>query len=196
MSTLWKGLIALLALATVVSLVTLFGGSRPIGSENLIGKALPGFAAPLADGPLDGDSNVFTPAQADSADATAACDVELVGAFNSCRDLPDRAIVVFWNTDKSECVRQIDLLQQATERDPKLNVVALAFDNEKPEVARVAKENDWSVPVAVDRDGAVASLYAVTGCPSVFWALDQQVSDVKLGVQSTQALLREWDNDR
>ena len=60
MTTFWKVVIALLAIGVVVSLVTLFTGSRPVGSENLIGTPLPDFAAPLASGTQNADANIYT----------------------------------------------------------------------------------------------------------------------------------------
>lgn len=188
MSTFWKGVLAVLTFAVVVSLVTLFSGSRPVGSENLIGRELPAFAAPLATSDLDGDANVYTEAQAEAAGATAACDVQLKGAFNSCRDMPGDAVIVFWNASKPECVSQIDTLQAFAEANSDVDVVAIAFENTKAEVAELVKKRGWTIPVAVDRDGALASLYAVAGCPSVFWSRDQQTTAVKLGVQSEQQL--------
>lgn len=189
MSTLWKGITALLVIAVLVSLATLYGGSKPIGSENLIDRPLPGFAAPLAIGDLDGDANIYTEAQAEAEDATAACDVELEGSFNSCKELPGDAIVVFWNSTKPECIHQVDRLAAAVEQKPSLSVVAVAFENDKAEAAAAQRENGWKIPVAVDRDGAVASLYAVTGCPSVFWAKNQETTAVKLGLQTVEQLL-------
>ncbi|MGB0873310.1 MAG: peroxiredoxin family protein [Solirubrobacterales bacterium] len=195
MNAFWKGVTALLVIAVVVSLVTLFGGSRPVGSENLIDRPLPAFAAPLALGELDGDANVFTEAQAEAEDATAACDVTLPDAFNSCKELDGRAIIVFWNATKPECIEQVNVLQDVVAQNPKLNVVAVAFNNSKPDVAEVVRRQGWTLPVAVDRDGAVASLYAVTGCPSVFWSEDQQTTTVKLGTQTAKQLLEPFETN-
>lgn len=193
MNTLGKALIALLAIGTVISLVTLFAGSGPVGSENLIGQKLPDFAAPLATSDLDGDSNVYTPAQAKANDATAACAVELEGAFNSCRDLKGEAVVLFWNTSKDECVGQVDTLNELAAKNPGLNTVAVAFDNTKNSVRETTLERRWKIPVAVDRDGAAASLYSVTGCPSVFFAEDGVITGVKLGTQSAAELSEQID---
>lgn len=193
MSTLWKGVTALLALAILVSLATLYGGSKPIGSENLVGKPLPAFAAPLAEGELDGDANIFTEPQAEAEDATAACDVSLEGSFNSCKQLKGESIIVFWNTTKPECVTQVDRLQEAAAQKPDLSVVAVAFEDTKSEAAAAQSQNRWTIPIAVDRDGAVASLYAVTGCPSVFWAKDQETTVVKLGIQTVDQLLEPFN---
>lgn len=188
MNTFWKAFIGLLAIAVIVSLATLFNNSRPIGSENLVAKPLPGFAAPLAAGSQNGDSNIYTPAQAKAARSVAACDVELPGVFNSCRDLTGSSIVLFWNTTKSECVRQVSALDDFLAANPKADGVAVAFDQKESEVRQFVSGRGWKLPVAIDRDGAVAGLYAVAGCPSTFFVKDGTVSAVELGVLTQRQL--------
>jgi hypothetical protein len=177
-----------LAIAAVVSLVILFSGQGPVGSENLIGKPLPDFAVPLATSDLDGDSNIFTPEQAKATDNTAACDVTLEGSINSCEALKGDAMLVFINSNRDECVRQIDVLDEYAASNPDVNVLAVAFEEDKAPVKELVENEGWKIPVAVDRDGATASLYSVTGCPTVFAAQDGEVTAVKLGVQDEAAL--------
>lgn len=184
MNTFWKVFLALLLFGAMFSLWTLFNGSRPVGSENLIGQPLPDFAAPLASGTQDADSNVYTPEQAKAAKSTAACDVELPGAFNSCRDLTGEAVVTFWNTTKSECVNDVATLNDFAEAHPDTNVVAVAFDQKISQVRDFMKKKDWKLPVAIDQDGAVAALYSVAGCPSTYFVRDGEITGVKLGVLS------------
>lgn len=188
MNAFWKVFIALLAIGIFVSLWTLFNGSRPVGSENLVGKPLPDFAAPLASGTQNADANVYTPAQAKALKSTAACDVNIPGAFNSCRDLKGDAVLTFWNTTKSECVRDVATLNDFAESHPDTNVVAVAFDQKESEVRKFMKTKDWKLPVAIDRDGAVAALYSVAGCPSTYFVHDGEITGVKLGVLSAAQL--------
>lgn len=184
MNTFWKVVLGLLAIGVVVSLATLFNGSRPLGSENLIGMPLPDFAAPLASGTLEGDSNVYTPEQAKAAKATAACDVELAGSFNSCDDLKGESIIAFWNTTKDECVEQIELIDDYVATHEEVSAVAVAFDQSEESVRKFMAGRDWKIPVAIDGDGAVAALYAVAGCPTIFYADNGEISGVKLGASS------------
>lgn len=188
MTTFWKGLLALLAIGIAISLVVLFMGDRPVGSENLIGKPLPGFAAPLASGTQNADANIYTAAQAKQLKSTAACDVELPGAFNSCRDLTGSAILTFWNTTKTECVQDVSTLDDFAAANPKVNVVAVAFDQSEEAVRNYVGGQDWKIPVAIDRDGAVAGLYSVAGCPSTYFAQDGEITEVKLGVLTAAQL--------
>lgn len=188
MANFWKIVIALLAIGVVVSLVTLFNGNRPVGSENLIGRALPDFAAPLATSSLQGDSNIYTPQAAKAAHATAACDVKLAGAINSCNALPGDAVLLFFNSGKGECVNQVSTLDKWARAHPKVHTMALAFDDNKTNTAAAVRAHGWKLPVAVDRDGAVASLYSVAGCPTTFFARDGQITAVKLAVLSPAGL--------
>lgn len=188
MTTFWKVVIALLAIGIVVSMVTLFAGSRPVGSENLVGTPLPDFAAPLASGDSSADANIYTEAQAKVADSTAACDVDVPGAFNSCRDLTGSATVMFWNSTKAECVSEVEELDAFARSNPDVNVVAVAFEQSVEDVRKFMATKDWRLPVAIDSDGAVAGLYAVAGCPSTFFVRDGQVTGVKLGALSSAQL--------
>jgi peroxiredoxin len=188
MNTFWKVFLGLLTIGVIVSLVTLFNGSQPVGSENLVGLPLPDFAAPLASGTLNGDANVYTPAQAKAAKSTAACDVDLPGSFNSCDDLKGESIVAFWNSTKSECTKQISVLNDFVAEHKNVSAVAVAFDQSESAVREFVVKQNWKVPVAIDRDGAVAALYAVAGCPSIFFSENGTITGVKLGTQTSAQL--------
>ena len=188
MRTAGKVVLAVLAIGVLVSLVTLSRGSRPVGSENLIGKPLPDFAAPLAGSGIDGDANVYTAAQAKAAKAKAACDVRIKGSINSCDGLRGAAVLVFWNSKKGECTTQLDNLQTALAKHRKLRVIAVASGDSMASATAAVNRQTWSFPVAVDPDGAVGTLYSAPGCPSVFFAQDGVIRGVKLGLQSAAQL--------
>jgi hypothetical protein len=177
-----KAALGLLAIGSVIALVTLLSGDRPIGSENLENRPAPDFAAPLASGSASGDSNVYTEAQARAADSVAACDVKMPGVFNSCRDLTGTAILNFWNTTKPECVAQVDTLDDWAADHEDVNVAAVAFDQHEDDVRELARSKRWTIDVPIDRDGATAGLWAVAGCPSTFFIRNGVVKTVKLGV--------------
>lgn len=177
-----------LVVGVVVSLVMLFSSSGPVGSEHLIGMKAPQFAAPLAGGGLSGDANVYTPEEAAAKGAKAACDVNLKGSITSCKGLAGNAVLLFFNSEKGECVAQVSRLDQVKRRQPNLNAIALAFDETTNSAAATASKHAWKLPVAADPDGAVAALYSVAGCPSAFFIKDGVIRGVKLGVQSPQQL--------
>lgn len=190
MTTLWRALIGLIAIGAVLSLVTLFNGSRPVGAENLVGRPLPGFAAPLAEGSVDGDANIYTAEQAKVARSVAACDVRLKGVFNSCRDLEGDAILTFWNTTRGECARQVAVVDGVVRSEKNVTAAAVAFDQESSVVRDFVAGRNWKIAVPIDRDGAVAALYAVAGCPTTFFIHDGTVEAVELGTLSPAELER------
>jgi hypothetical protein len=191
MKTAGKVVVGLLVIGVLVSLVTLFNGKRPVGSENLIGKPLPDFASPLAGSGISGDSNIYTPAQAQANHAKAACDVTIRGSINSCDGLKGAAVLLFWHSGTSNCVKQVGILQDVLAKKPRVNAISLAFEDSMTSATAAFKRNRWRQPVAVDPDGAVASLYSVTGCPSTFFAQDGVIRGVKLGLQSPAQLTAE-----
>jgi hypothetical protein len=171
------------------SLSVLFSGVRPSGSEKLIGKPLRDFAAPLAGSGIDGDSNIYSTADAEGGKFKAACDVTIPGSINSCDGLKGAAVLLFWNATKPVCGEQVTRLQKVLAKHPKVNAISLAFDDSMASATAAFDENHWKQPVAVDRDGAVSALYSVTGCPSTFFAQDGTVTGVKLGLMSEDQLL-------
>ncbi|MBI5310698.1 MAG: redoxin domain-containing protein [Actinobacteria bacterium] len=185
-------ILAVLVVAGIgYSLFQLGGGNRPIGSENLIGEPLPEFAAPLAGSGIDADSNITSRTVAERSGANAACDVKLPGAFVSCRDLTGDAVVVFWSLRKQACIDQVDELQKAFANDERVNVAAVAFNDDLDDVAATMKERGWTIPVPVDRDGAASILYSVAGCPSIYFARDGVVTGVRLATLDAAQLRRE-----
>lgn len=185
-------LVAIVAIVGVAfSLVKLFSGDGPAGSERLVGSALPQFAVPLADSGLNLDANIVSREVAARSNGKAACDVRVTGAFVSCRDLTGRAVVTFWRRDKPVCVRQVDQLQKAFAGDDSVNTVALAFKETIGQVADVVADHGWTIPVAVDRDAAATELFLVSGCPSTYFVRDGRISGVRLGLLEAAALRRE-----
>jgi peroxiredoxin len=82
----------------------------------------------------------------------------------------------------------VTTLDDFTAANPYVNVVAVAFDQTESTVREFVNGKDWKIPVAIDRDGAVAGLYSVAGCPSTYFARDGEITGVKLGVLSAAQL--------
>ena len=181
-------LLAILLLAGAYSLLHLLTTERPIGSERLVGRALPHFAAPLATGTFDNDANVT---QRDGQGGTPACDVRLTGVFNVC-DVGSRPLaIIFWSDEGVVCERQVDRLDMATRDLPALRTVAIAMRMSRADAARIARAHHWRLPAAIDRDGALTALYKVGGCPTTFFARGGVIQRVRLGVMSDDRLVGE-----
>ncbi len=135
---------------------------------------LPEFAVPLALGGLEGDANVAqddcetsqTPCPPE-ARRTPACAIRSPGAIRVC-DLFDRPLVLsFWFSTGGNCVNQQDAVDEAYARyRGRVSFLSLNVRDSRDTVRDLVREHGWKMPVGYDRDGAVASLYRVGGCPT------------------------------
>lgn len=135
---------------------------------------LPEFAVPLATGSLEGDANVAqddcetsqAPCPPDARRAPA-CRIRSVGAIRIC-DLFDRPLVLsFWFARGGNCVNQQDAVDEAFARyRGRVSFLSLNVRDGRDTVRDLIRQHGWRMPVGYDRDGAVASLYRVGGCPT------------------------------
>ena len=136
---------------------------------------LPEFAVPRADGPLEGDANV---AQDDCESARSpcpegdrrepACRISTPGALRVC-DYFDRPLVIsFWFTGGGgNCIEQQDVVNRVNRRyGGRVGFLSLNIRDDRDKVRDLIREHRWRMPVGYDRDGAVAGLYQVGGCPT------------------------------
>lgn len=154
-----------------------------------IGSPLPVFAAPLALSDLEGDANV-SPTADDG--VRAACDVRGPKVVNIC-ELRDRGpvVIVFTVTRSKRCEDQVDVVERLRPRFPKISFAAVAVKGNREEVRKLVRENGWGLPVAHDRDGAVANNYGVAICPTMTLAgSDGKVAATALGYQTAEQLFR------
>jgi len=140
--------------------------------------ALPEFAVPAAARTLEGDANVAqddcesaqTPCPA-SASRTPACRIPTRGAIRVC-DLFDEPLVLsFWFSHGGNCVEQQDVVSRVYRRyRGRVNFLSLDIGDDRDAVRELIGHRHWGMPVGYDRDGAVASLYRVAGCPTFAYA--------------------------
>jgi hypothetical protein len=166
-----------LVLIVVATIGTLNGG----GGEGTLGLdrqpprwPLPEFAVPAAAGELEGDANVAQDNCESSAlpcpgDArrTAACQIHTAGAIRLC-DFFERPLVIsFWFTKGGNCADQQDTVDTVYRRyRGRVNFLSLDVRDDRGTVRDLIRQHGWKLPVGYDRDGAVASLYQVGGCPT------------------------------
>jgi peroxiredoxin len=123
------------------------------------GQRLHVFAAPLANTTLVGDPNLSPPCTSARHDPRA---------LNICLSLRRRPLVLaFFVVGSSDCERQVDALQQLSNRFPASEVqfAAVAVNASRSDTAALIRSHHWTIPVAYDRDGAVGSLYGIAICP-------------------------------
>jgi hypothetical protein len=166
-----------LALIVVATIGTLSGG----GGEGTLGLdrqpsrwPLPEFAVPAAAGELEGDANVAQDNCESSAlpcpeDArrTAACQLRSPGALRICDFFELPLVISFWFTKGGDCADQQDVVDAAYRRyRGRVNFLSLDVRDSRDSVRDLIRQHGWRLPVGYDRDGAVASLYKVGGCPT------------------------------
>jgi hypothetical protein len=151
------------------------GGSGTLGLDEQPPRwALPEFAVPAAAGELEGDANV---AQDDCSAArlpcpvgsrrTPACQVHAVGAIRVCELFGRPAVISFWFSEGGDCVDQQDVVSRVYGRyRGRVSFLSLDIRDDRDTVRELIRRRRWAMPVGFDRDGAVASLYRVGGCPT------------------------------
>jgi hypothetical protein len=137
--------------------------------------ALPEFAVPRADGPLEGDANLAqddcetsqTPCP-ESAQREPACRISTPGALRICGFFERPLVISFWfSRGGSNCSEQQDVVDQVYRRyRGRVNFFSLDIRDDRDTVRELIDRNAWEMPVGYDHDGAVAGLYRVGGCPT------------------------------
>jgi len=204
-----------LLFAVVIGLAVLNGvGEDGGGTLGLDEKPprwpLPEFAVPAAAGRLEGDANV---AQDDCEVAqlpcpegsrrVPACQIKSPGAIRVC-DLFNRPLVIsFWFSKGGDCVSQQDVVERVHARyRGRVNFLSVNVRDDRGAVRNLARDHGWTMALGYDRDGAVASLYRLGGCPTFAYAypggtlqassigmltVDQLETRVRALVQATRA---------
>lgn len=135
---------------------------------------LPEFAVPRAAGPLEGDANV---AQDDCESARTpcppsdrrrpACRISVSGALRVCDFFGRPLLISFWFARGGNCVAQQNVVDRVYGRyRGRVNFLSLDIRDDRDAVRGLIEDNRWRMPVGYDRDGAVAELYRVGGCPT------------------------------
>lgn len=156
------------------------------------GRLLPAFAAPLATSSLEGDANVRRSGRGGSASAgkVPACRVRSRQVLNSCELRKRPAVITFVVTKGADCEPQVDRVERVRRDFPGVRFVAVVSGDKVSEIARIARNRGWTLPVGVDPDGAVVNLYGVGVCPTtVFSRAGGRVLTTKLG-NLTESQLR------
>jgi hypothetical protein len=192
----------LIGLATLHTLSG--GGEDTLGLDKQPTRwPLPEFAVPAAAGNLEGDANVY---QDDCGSSTLpcsedpqrvpACQITTSGAIRVC-DLFSRPLVIsFWFGTESACERQQNVVSTvATRYRGRVNFLSLDVRDSRGSVRELVRERGWGMPVGFDRDGAVAALYRVGGCPTFAYAFPggtlESASAGELGVRGLSNHVRE-----
>jgi hypothetical protein len=151
------------------------GGEGTLGLDEQPPRwPLPEFAVPDAAGKLEGDANVAQDDCSvgelpcpDDARRTPACQVRAPGAIRVCDLFGRPSVISFWFSKGGNCVDQQDIVSRVFSRyRGRVNFLSLDIRDDRDAVRDLIRQREWGMPVGYDRDGAVASLYRVGGCPT------------------------------
>jgi len=149
---------------TINTLRTDSPGSRGVPD----GRPLRPFAVPLVLSRLDGDANVATRRRQGDLGERPACEVRGRQILNSCQ-LAERGPVVlafYFARSGGACRRQLDAMERVRAGFPGVQFAAVAVRGDREELRDRVRDHGWRFPVGHDRDGLVANVYGVAGCPT------------------------------
>lgn len=166
----YVGILALIIMAYILLNTLRTEGPGAQGLQP--GSRLPPFAAPAVLSRLDGDANVARPGNTGGqAGKVPACELRGADIVNSCQLGHERPLVVgFFFTRGSQCAGSFDVMQRLQAAHPKVRFAGVIVRGDRDEARAVVRKHGWTFPIAYDRDGGVANLYGVAGCPEVVLA--------------------------
>jgi hypothetical protein len=139
------------------------------GSQGVAaGRPLPPVAAPLVLSDLDGDANIATRRDQGQAGKRPACQVRGRRILNTCQ-LAERGPVVlgfYFARSGEACRRQLDVMERVRGEFPGVGFAAFTVRGDRGELRELVRKRRWAFPIGHDRDGLVANVYGVAGCPT------------------------------
>lgn len=162
------GIVAVVALVALVATALLHdpGGLRGIEP----GTQLPPFAVPLAIGTLKGDANIAKHAHEGESGNVPACDVRGTQILNVCQLAERGPLVLALFVDERSCPRVLDEMQELKGSFPGVQFAAVSIKGKRSDLRHLIARDGLTLPVGIDADGALASLYKVLSCPQVNFA--------------------------
>ena len=128
------------------------------------------FAVPLVLGSLQGDADIATRADEGGAGRVPACAERGAQILNVCQLYEQGPVVLALFIDAGGCTRVLDELQQLAPSFPTVRFAAVAIGGDRAALRRLLRSHRVTLPVGLDSDGAVGSLYKVLSCPQVDFA--------------------------
>jgi hypothetical protein len=186
----YVGLLAvlILVLITINTIVT-----KPNGVKGLApGERLAPFAVPLALSNLNGDADTATRANEGAAGRVPACQERGPQILNVCQLYEGSPVVLALFVDAGSCAAVLGDMQALSGAFGGVRFAAVAIKNGRAQIRRLIRTRGLSLPVGLDRDGALAALYKVATCPQVTFAYPGgEVQSKALLARPSKATLRQ-----
>lgn len=173
-------------LGVVLVVVVVITGllSKSDGASGIApGHELAPFAVPLALGTLQGGANIATRAHQGAAGNVPACTVRGTQILNVCELYEQGPVVLALFVDAGSCPAVLSDMQTLSRSFPGVRFAAVSIKGERSQLRRLVRSRRLTLPVGIDEEGTLASLYKVFSCPQVSFAYPG-------GVVASKALLR------
>jgi hypothetical protein len=171
--------VVLLVVALIATVLAKSNGASGIAP----GRALPPFAVPLVLGSLQGAANVATRPHQGSAGNVPACTVRGGRVLNICQLYEQGPVVLALFVDEGSCPAVLSVMQTLTRSFPQVRFAAVSIKGERSQLRRLVRSRRLTLPVGIDEEGTLASLYKVFSCPQIDFAYPG-------GVVQSKALLQ------
>jgi hypothetical protein len=147
------------------------------------GHVLAPFAVPLVLSSLEGDANIAVRARQGSAGEVPACKVRGAQVLNVCALYEQGPVVLALFVNGGGCQKVLGDMQALAPSFPGVRFAAVAIGGNRGQLRRLVRSHELTMPVGIDKDGALAALYKVFSCPQLNFALPG-------GVVQSKALLQ------
>jgi hypothetical protein len=154
-------------LAVIGVLLTTILGSSDDAAGIAPGEMLAPFAVPLVLSSLPGDANVATRDHQGAAGNVPACSVRGTQILNICQLYEQGPVVLALFVDGGSCAAVLNDMQAIAPQFPRVRFAAVAIEGNRGQLRRLVRSRHLSLPVGIDKDGVLASLYKVFSCPQV-----------------------------
>jgi hypothetical protein len=164
----YVGLLAvvILVLITLNTIVTKPNGAKGIEA----GRAVPMFAVPLVLGKLVGDADIATHANEGARGNVPACQERGPEVLNICQLYERGPVVLALFLDAGSCAAILSDMQALAPSFPGVQFAAVALKGDRARLRRLVRSKRLHMPVGLDRDGTLLTLYKVATCPQVTFA--------------------------
>ena len=178
----YVGLLALviLALITLNTIVTKPNGATGVDP----GHTVPPFAVPLVLGNVVGDADIAVHAGEGARGKVPACQERGAQILNICQLYERGPVVLALFLNAGSCPAILGDMQALAPSFPGVQFAAVALKGGRTQLRRLVAEKRLALPVGLDRDGSLLTLYKVATCPQVTFAYPGGV------VQSRALLVR------
>ncbi len=165
----WVGALALVILGLITLNTILTPSNGAVGLAP--GARLPPFAVPLASGTLQGAADVATHPNDGAAGKVPACAERGPQILNVCQLYEQGPVVLVLFVDLGGCEAVLSDLQALAPSFPGVRFAAVSIKGDRGQLRALARSHGLSsVPIGIDDEGVLATLYKVSTCPQLTFA--------------------------